>query len=83
MSKKNVTAFLEKLSEDKDFRREIGKAFLDIEEGDWRQVVRLAKSKGFTFTKKELLAGLPEGFFRGRGQNPEAGWDISTREGPS
>ena len=49
-----------------------------VPEGDWTAVLGVAAESGYAFTKKELLAVVPEGFFKGKGKHPERGWDKST-----
>ncbi len=75
----NASEFIRKLSEDDGFRKEIGPELLQIKEGDWDGIVRVAESYGLPFSKEELLAVVPENFFKGKGQDPRAGWDENTR----
>lgn len=70
--------FLQQLK-DKAFRQKIGSSLLEIEEGDWTKVVEVAQKYGFDFSEAELISIVPEGFFKGKGDHPERGWDESTR----
>ncbi|MFK8083506.1 MAG: hypothetical protein AB8B97_24765 [Granulosicoccus sp.] len=81
MSKENrAVEFMKRLSEDREFRLNIGLELLEIEEGDWSKLVKVAKDHGYTFTKTQLLAIMPDTFFKGHGKNPDVGWDESTRK---
>jgi len=70
-------AFIERLR-DKSFMEKMLPALADVSEGDWSRVVQLAQAEGYEFTEPELKAAIPDGFFKGRGQDPHAGWDRST-----
>ncbi len=80
MEEKNTAQdFIQRLAEDGDFRSDIGPDLLKVEEGAWHKVVAIAEKYGFRFTAKELIAAVPEGFYKGKGKNPAVGWDVSTR----
>ena len=82
MTKDNRAAeFIKRLGEDKEFRLDFGFELLKIEEGDWGKMVKVAKELGYTFTKTQLLSVMPDTFFKGHGDKPEVGWDVSTRKG--
>lgn len=78
--KNNASEFIERLSQDENLRKEIGPSLLQINPGDWSGIIKVAKGYGFSFTKKELLAALPDSFFKGKGKNPDVGWDESTKK---
>ncbi len=71
--------FIKKL-EDAAFRNQIAPALAKVAEGDWDTVVQIASQAGFKFTREELKAAVPPGFFKDAGKNPGFGWDKSTLE---
>ncbi|MGQ7843283.1 hypothetical protein ACUNV4_02320 [Granulosicoccus sp. 3-233] len=79
MARSNKAAqFVKRLQDDEEFRFEVGPALLAVPEGDWAGVIDVAEQSGYSFTRKQLLGVIPEGFFKGKGRNPEQGWDKST-----
>jgi hypothetical protein len=75
----NAEQFISRLENDAEFRLEVGPSLLDVAEGDWSAIIKIAKNTGYSFTKKQLLAAVPDSFFKGRGKKPETGWSIKTR----
>lgn len=76
----NVNDFIQQLKNDKPFRRQILPKLLRIEEGNWDKIVEIAAEFDYSFSVKELVDTIPEGFFKGKGSNPSFGWDEKTKE---
>lgn len=72
-------AFVRRMRDDEAFREEIIAHLGGMEEGEWDRIVAVAKDRDYRFTKAELIAAVPEGFYRGKGSNPEVGWSEATR----
>lgn len=64
---------------DKEFMRRMLPSLAGVRQGNWEEVVELARREGFDFTAQELKASVPLDFFKGSGKNPESGWDVTTR----
>lgn len=77
---KSAEQFVSRMAEDAEFRMDVGPALLDLKEGDWSRIINVAKDAGYSFTKKQLIAAVPESFFKGEGKHPEAGWEKKTRK---
>lgn len=75
---KSATQFISRLGKDEEFRFQVGPALLDIQEGDWSTIIKVAKDAGYSFTEKQLIAAVPDSFFKGEGKRPDAGWDKKT-----
>lgn len=75
---KTAAQFISRLGKDAEFRLRVGPALLDIQEGDWSGIITVAKDAGYSFTKKQLIAAVPDSFFKGEGKRPDAGWDKKT-----
>lgn len=79
MSVSAVHAFVEKLKDDA-FRAQLAPELLAVPEGDWMAVSQVAGQHGFQFSDDEIKSQMAQywGFFKGAGQDPEAGWETST-----
>ena len=78
--KKTAAAFVQRMREDEAFREEIVAELGGLREGEWDRIVAVAKDHDYRFSRAELIAAVPEGFYRGKGHNPDVGWSDATRE---
>jgi REP element-mobilizing transposase RayT len=70
MATENVQQLFSTLKQNVKLRTQLA----SLKEGDWDGVVKIAQEAGFHFTKEELMAAMPDGFFKGKGKNPDVGW---------
>lgn len=77
--KKTAAAFVQRMREDEAFREEIIAELGGLREGEWERIVAVAKAHQYDFSRAELIAAVPEGFYRGKGSNPEVGWSDTVR----
>lgn len=70
MAKENIQQLFEELKKNATLRTQ----FASLKEGDWDGIVKIATEAGFHFSKEEVMAEMPEGFFKGKGSKPELGW---------
>ena len=77
--KKTAAAFVQRMREDEAFREEIIAELGGLREGEWDRIVAAAKEHQYNFSHAELIAAVPEGFYRGKGRNPDVGWADETK----
>ena len=74
MSIENATSFINALGTYPTLRAKL----VGTPEGHWERIVDIANEAGYHFDVKDLHAVVPPAFFKGEGQNPEAGWSMET-----